>query len=186
MSNLSGEEWWRKHQASYPNSRDVNDLAPEFQQNAVRFIGLLRDGGAGVQVSSTRRNAIRAYLMHYSWRVAHNEIDASDVPSMKGVSIQWDHDNAEASISAARQMVDLFNLAYRPSLTSNHIRGLAIDMNIRWTGDLALGPLPDGSTRSVVDGPRNGADNRTLHEIGDMLSVRKLLSDPPHWSHNGR
>ena len=186
MSNLSGTDWWRKNQAVYPNSKDMSDLAPGFQANVIRFMRLLTDGGARVSVTSTRRNAVRAYLMHYSWCIAHEEIAAAEVPSMAGVDITWDHGNAQASLVAAREMGNLFNLAYRPSLTSNHIRGLAVDLGIRWSGELFLGPLPDGSFRGIVDGRRTGADNRDLHAIGELYDVHKLLKDPPHWSHNGR
>ncbi len=186
MTNLSGKEWWHSNEAKYPNSRDIADLAPEFQESVLRYIRVLREGGASVVVSSTRRNAIRAYLMHYSWCIAHEEVAAADVPGHKGVDIVWDHGNAEQSQKAASDMVALFNLAFKPSLTSNHISGLAIDMRIAWKGDLFLGPLPDGSFRGVNDGPRNGATNRELHEIGAAFGVRKLLRDPPHWSSNGR
>jgi hypothetical protein len=186
MSNLSGKSWWRLNQGKYVNSRDVADLDPDFQEGVVQFIRLLRDAGANVAVSSTLRSPIRAYLMHYSWRIDRGDIDPADVPPKDGVSIEWDHGNEEASRQAAREMVQLFNLAYKPSLTSNHIKGKAIDMTITWTGDLSLGPLPDGSYRQIDDGPRNGALNRDLHEVGALYGVRKMLSDPPHWSYNGR
>lgn len=186
MAALSGKDWWKANQARYPNSRDVNDLAPEFRDDVVRFIRLLRQGGASVAVRSTRRNAIRAYLMHYSWRISHDELPATDVPGHAGVDIEWDHGNEEASRAAAGEMARLFNLAYKPSLTSNHIRGTAVDMTITWNGDLALGPLPDGAYRTISDGPRDGAGNRELHEIGALYGVRKLVKDAPHWSSNGR
>ena len=186
MSELSGKDWWHKNQSRYPNSRDVQDLAAGFQENVVRFTRVLREGGAKVQVSSTRRNPIRAYLMHYSWRLGHEEIAAADIPQMAGVNIEWDHGDEKTSQSTAREMQELFNIAYRPSLTSNHIKGLAIDMDIQWSGDLFLGPLPDGSFQGVVDGRRTGADNRDLHAIGELFDVHKLRKDPPHWSYDGR
>lgn len=186
MSSLSGKDWWHANQARFPNSRDLDDLNPTFRDGVVRFIRLLREGGAAVVVSSTRRNAARAYLMHYSWCIWREELPAADVPPHKAVDIIWDHGNEEASRKAAREMVSLFNIAFKPSLTSNHIRGLAVDMRISWKGDLFLGPLPDGSFCGVAAGPRNGAKNHDLHGIGEMFGVKKLLKDPPHWSSNGR
>ena len=186
MSNLSGREWWIANQSRYPNSRDLNDLQADFGANVTRFVDTLREARATVNIRSTRRNPIRAYLMHYCWRVANGDLDPADVPTKTGVNIKWDHGNDRVSRNAAREMVRLFGLAFRPSLTSNHIRGKAIDMTIRWRGDLFLGPLPNGGFQGIVEGPRNGARNRELHEIGELYGVRKLLSDPPHWSHNGR
>jgi hypothetical protein len=186
MSNLSGRAWWNANQARYPNSRDVNDLHADFRADVARFISVLRNAGARVRIRSTRRNAIRAYLMHYCWRIANRSIDPADVPARVGVDIQWDHGNDRLSRQAAREMVNLFGLVARPSLTSNHIRGRAIDMNIRWRGDLFLGPLPNGGFQGIIGGPRNGVRNRELHEIGELFGVRKLLGDPPHWSYNGR
>jgi hypothetical protein len=186
MSNLSGKDWWKKNQSNYPNSRDVNDLHSDFVDKVQKFISILRAGGAIVNVSSTKRNAIRAYLMHYSWCIANNEISPSDVPKMKGVDINWDHGNNDLSVSAAQEMVELFNLAYKPSLTSNHIKGLAIDMNISWKGDLFIGPLPNNEYRGILDGPKNGVNNRELHEVGELFEVYKMKKDPPHWSYNGK
>lgn len=186
MSSLSGRKWWFANQARFFGSRDINDLAGNFRNSVSQFISVLRDAGANVWIVSTRRNADRAYLMHYSWRIAYGLIDASGVPARPGVDIQWDHGNDKASRRAAQDMVNLFDLHHEASLASNHIRGLAIDMDIIWYGNLCLGPLIDGSIRNIVSEPRNGAYNRELHEIGALFGVRKLLSDPPHWSHDGR
>lgn len=186
MAKLSGRDWWVANQGRFPNSSDVDDLRAGFAEDVKSFIRTLRAAGANVRVRSTRRDARRAYLMHYSWRIANGDIDAADVPKKVGVEIQWDHGDAKASRKAARQMVSLFGLAYRPSLRSNHIRGLAIDMSVRWRRDILLGPLPGGAFQGIVGGPRNGARNRELHAVGERFGVRKLLSDPPHWSRNGR
>src|SRR5260221_490694 len=124
--------------------------------------------------------------MYYSWTIANEEDDPTDVPKKDGVDIVWDHGNKDASIKAAREMAGLFHLAHKPSLKSNHIRGLAVDMDISWKGDLFLGPLPNGKFEGILEGPRNGADNRQLHDMGELFGVIKLISDAPHWSYNGR
>ena len=163
----------------------MEDLEPTFQSNVIKFINMLKEGGAKVTVTSTRRNEIRAYLMHYSWRIANEELDPQAVPLKKGVDISWNHGSIEVSRKGAKEMVNLFGIAFRPSLTSNHIKGLAIDMNITWIGNLSIGPLP-GLGYMEIQGPKDGAKNRELHEVGLRLGVRKLLKDPPHWSSNGR
>lgn len=184
-SNLSGKDWWRANQARYPNSREIDDLEPGFRSRVEDFISSLRYAGATVIVNSTRRNATRAHLMHYSWKVAYGEIDPKDVPKHGNLNIEWDHGDLQKSRKAAEEMVNLFNMAYNASLTSNHIRGKAIDMNISWKGMLVI-TRPASLLKRIESRPRTG-QNRELHEIGaTVFGVRKLVSDPPHWSHNGR
>jgi hypothetical protein len=185
-SNLSGATWWRANQARYPNSRRIEDLEGGFRTNVERFIAAMRKGGATVSVASTRRNATRAHLMHYSWKVAHGEIDPSNVPSVAGLSIQWDHGTSAASRKGAQEMVSLFNMAHVASLTSNHIAGKAIDMSVSWKGDLSIGVPGKLAPVVIRDGPRDGAGSRSLHDVGRTFGVLKLRSDPPHWSVNGR
>jgi hypothetical protein len=184
-SNLSGADWWRSNQAKYPNSREVDDLEPGFRSRVEDFIASLRNAGATVAVSSTRRNAVRAHLMHYCWEVGYGEIDPQDVPKRAGLDIEWDHGDLEKSRQAAKEMVRLFGLAYKASLTSNHISGRAIDMNVSWKDTLVL-TRPAPLLTRIESGPRTG-QNRELHEVGaSVFEVRKLRSDPPHWSYNGR
>ena len=184
-SNLSGKDWWQENQRRYPNSREIDDLEPGFRSRVEDFLGSLRNVGANVSVNSTRRNATRAYLMHYSWKVAYGEIDPGEVPKRAGVNIEWDHGELEASRKAAEEMVKLFNMAHIASLTSNHIAGKAIDMDIKWKGELVL-TRPAPLLTRIEGNPRSG-QNRQLHDIGaEVFGVRKLVSDPPHWSSNGR
>jgi hypothetical protein len=185
-SNLSGSAWWRANQGNYPNSQDIDDLEPGFRARVEDFIGSLRHAGATVLVASTRRNEIRAYLMHYSWQVAHGEIDPKDVPARSGVTIEWDHGDADRSRKGAEEMVQKFGMAHIASLTSNHIKGKAIDMSITWKDTLVLSRPAPLLTR-IESTPRTGNGNRDLHQTGsDVFGVKKLRSDPPHWSYNGR
>ncbi len=182
---LSGKAWWHANQSKYPNSRDVDDLEPGFRSRVEDFIGALRYAGASVNVNSTRRNAVRAHLMHYCWEVAYREIEPGEVPSRAGLDIEWDHGDLERSREAAMEMVKLFHLAFKASLTSNHIKGKAIDMDISWKEALVL-TRPAPLLAKIDTRPRSG-QNRKLHEIGAaVFGVKKLRSDPPHWSSNGR
>jgi hypothetical protein len=183
-SMLSGAAWWHANQAQFGNSHSIGDLIPGFREDVQRFVDAMRAGGATVQISSTRRNKIRAYLMHFSFRVGNGEIAASAVPPEPGCPIIWDHGNAAKSKAAAREMKELFNIAFKPSLTSNHIAGKAIDMTISWEGTLRM---EDGNGNMVdVPPPSPGSLNAKLHRVGATYRVLKLLSDPPHWSTNGR
>lgn len=181
---LSGAKWWHANQAKYPNSAAVGDLASPFRDAAAAFVKALKDTGASVTVSSTRRNRTRAYLMHYCWRVANGSIAPSAVPTVPGCRIQWDHGDLAKSRRAAKKMVDLFAIAYQPSLTSNHIEGRAIDMTIRWNGTISI--RDKTGKQHKLAAPRTGEDNAQLHAIGATYGVKKLLSDPPHWSDDGR
>ncbi len=182
-TNLSGAAWWHANQARFPTSHSINDLASPFRENVQSFFNALIAAGATVQIGSTRRNEKRAYLMHYSWDIAKGLIDPAQVPAKAGVDIRWDHGQLAQSKMAAQAMMDLFDLAHRPSLTSLHISGLAIDMDITWSGTLEVKKKNGDSV--AISAPRDGASNTTLHGIGATYGVKKLASDPPHWSSTG-
>ncbi len=184
LSSLSGAEWWHVNQGRFPNSREVSDLAPAFSQRTNAFIGALRRAGATVRVGSTRRSRARAYLMHYSWQIATGSLLPSEVPIDEETGIQWDHGDLSTSRMAAQEMVDLFRIVHRPSLTSNHISGTAVDMTIDWTDPIRV--VDAKGAAKLIDRPRSAAKNDVLHEVGRSYGVLKLKTDPPHWSHDGR
>jgi hypothetical protein len=184
-ASLSGKDWWHANQAKYPNSRDLADLDPGFRTCVERFLAALRQAGASIEISCTRRDADRAYLMHYSWKVANGQIAPQDVPPRSGVDIEWDHGDLEKSRAAAMEMVRLFRMAHIAALTSNHIRGKAIDMDISWKDTLVMS-RPAPLLARIESRPRSG-QNRELQEIAaTVFGVRKLVSDPPHWSYDGK
>jgi hypothetical protein len=86
-------------------------------------------------------------------------------------------------------MIDGFGLAVPPSstnppaLTSHHIAGLALDMEITWTGTIKI-KKKDGSEESVSF-MSDVNKNVNLHAVGTSYEVRKLVTDAPHWSHDG-
>ena len=181
-SKLSGAAWWHANQAAFPNSAEVSALAPAFAATVTAFLGALRTAGASVEVSATRRNKIRAYLMHYSWRVANGDVRPAEVPGEPGCSIIWNHGDDARSRRGAKEMVDLFGIVFQPSLTSRHILGLAIDMTIDWAGTVKVRNAAGNAVS--LSSPSDGT-NTTLHGVGASYGVFKLVSDPPHWSDNG-
>ncbi|MFE0500324.1 hypothetical protein ACFW0P_06010 [Lysobacter soli] len=175
----SGRQWISR----FPTSQNINDLTPGFASSVARFTAALTASGATVQVNATHRPPERAYLMHYAWRIAREGLDPASVPSMEGVDIDWAHANSRgvtdvtAARQAARDMVDGYRIVFRPSLTSRHTEGRAIDMNIAG----AIG-------RTIVDATgreRTVGSSADLHEIGRSYGVIKLATDPPHWSDDG-
>jgi hypothetical protein len=181
---LSGADWWNANQARYPNSAAVADLIQPFRDNVAAFLKALKDAGAGVTISATRRNPVRAQLMHYSWRVAKGLVAPNKVPALPGLDIRWDHGDLARSKAGAQAMSDLFQIAFEPSLTSRHIEGRAIDMTIGWNGTIKVRDK-QGKPREI-GAPRSGDANTDLHKVGATYGVIKLLSDPPHWSDDGR
>lgn len=179
---LSGAAWWHANQARFPNSADLSALDAGFRLKVDKFLAAMRAAGLKVQVRSTRRNKVRAYLMHYSWKVAKGLLAAGQVPAETGCDIVWDHGNAQASKLGAQQMVDLFNVVYQPALNSRHISGLAIDMDIAWNGQPKI---RDGAGKDVTLGVPADGTNTVLHQVGRSYGVVKNVADRPHWSDNG-
>ncbi len=184
MANLSGKDWVSK----FPTSKEIGALSSPFSGNVKKFVDALHAAKAKVEVSATLRPPARAYLMHYAFKVAQG-LDPAKVPPMPGVDIDWVHKDAsgnadlKASTQAAAEMVSAYDIAYEPALKSHHSEGKAIDMNISWSGDLAIKDAK-GNMVTIKSSPRNGG-NKELHAIGAGYGVIKLVSDPPHWSSDG-
>jgi hypothetical protein len=183
-NDLSGLCWFDRNQKKYSTSTSERDLESGFRTKVEAFLKALKAAGARVTISTTRRPKARAQVMHYAYRVAKRELDPSKVPVIPDVKIVWDHGNKDRSVYGAREMVKAFNIADRPSLTSHHITGKAIDMTISWSGDLSI---IDGKGKTVIikTGPRNG-NNTELHKVGTSYGVKKLVRDKPHWSFDGK
>ena len=181
-ASLSGRSWLQANQARFPNSAMLADLASPFRENVVRFTDSLKAAGAKIRVSATRRNEGRAKLMNACWRIAEGSLKPGDVPAIADCDIKWDHGDDKASRRGAREMVETFGIAFPPSLTSLHILGRAIDMTISWEGTIKVADAR-GALRAV-SAPRDGS-NKVLQAIGASYGVRKLATDPPHWSDTG-
>lgn len=180
MAELSGSVWVSR----FPTSASTNDLVASFQPGVDSFIAALQTGGANVRVSATLRPPERAFLMHYAWKIAHQNLDAATVPAMAGVDIEWVHRhangtvNAGASRVAANVMVAGYGIVYAPALSSRHSEGRAIDMTITgYSGKT----FKNASNMDVVV-----TSSANLNALGATYGVRKLPSDPPHWSDDGR
>jgi hypothetical protein len=182
-ANMSGAAWWHANQAKYPDNSAVADLEPGFRTKVESFLAALAKANATVRIAATRRNLVRGALMHWSFVLANGKVEAKDVPAIAGCTIDWVHADEKASQAAAKEMVALFQIKFQPSLTSLHFKGLAIDMNISWTGTLKIA----GADGTVVEigTPLNGASNTDLHAVGKGYGVIKLLKDKPHWSSTG-
>lgn len=190
MPTKSGKYWVTWANSNALNSSSVSDLDLTFRTKVKAFIKALKDAGATVKVSATKRSDKRAYLFHWSWKISQGKCKPADAKSMNGVDIQWDHGDLAKSKAGALEMVKGFGLAvpprslFAPSLSSNHIDGKAIDMTISWKDDLKV-KNKDG-TETTVTYMQSVNKNTALHKVGESYGVKKLKSDAPHWSYNGR
>lgn len=170
---LSGAQWVSR----FPGSSSTEDLAPNFRSSASNFISALKSAGATVHISATYRPRERAYLMHYSAKIAKGVISPSDVPPMNGVNIEWDHGDAAQSQQAAQSMVNGYGIVFPPALISRHTERAAIDMTI--SGII-------GRTMKNAEGTDiEITSNTILYQVGATYGCHKLLTDPPHWSDDG-
>ncbi|MBH0056273.1 hypothetical protein I6F65_04815 [Pseudoalteromonas sp. SWXJZ94C] len=190
MATKSGKSWVTWANSHAKNSNNVDDLEATFKTGTKAFIKSLKDAGATVNVSATKRSDKRAYLFHWSWKISQGKCKPSDAKKMAGVDIEWDHGDIAKSKAGALEMVNGFGLAVPPrsinppSLTSNHISGKAIDMTIKFTGTIKV-KKKDGTEVSTTFSS-NVNTNKILHSIGESYGVKKLKTDAPHWSYNGR
>ena len=187
----SGASWC----AQYPGSAAVADCAAPFRANLTAFIAALEAAGATVRLSATLRPSNRAFLMHWSYMIAHDNHDPRTVPARTGVDIAWVHNDAQgaydavASKAAAQAMVAGYGMTALntpPALESKHISGLAVDMTISWTGDLTINNQ-SGTAVVIKTAPRTGM-NADLATVGATYGVIKFVggaTDAPHWSDDG-
>jgi hypothetical protein len=189
MATKSGTFWVSWADTHAKNSDKISDLTEPFRANVEAFVKALTDAGATVKVRTTKRSDKRAYLFHWAWKIGLGKAKASDATTMVGVDIEWDHGNDADSKKGAKEMIDGFGLAVPPASTnapstkSKHISGTAIDMDIKWAGQLDV-KKKDGTSVSVPFLTNVNA-NAKLHAVGASYGVKKLTTDAPHWSDNG-
>jgi len=183
---LSGAQWAQR----FPGSRSPQDLAAPFRGYVEAFLAAMAAANIRVRIAATLRPRERAYLMHWSWKIARGKVDPADVPALPGVPIIWTHPTPKDSVRAAQDMVAAFGMSglrAAPALASLHIDGRAIDMTISWRGTVRI---RDANGKEVVLDrlPRSGM-NPQLIAVGATYGVIKFVggsSDKPHWSATGR
>lgn len=164
-------------------STSLEDLSFPFRNSAKAFAKAIKDSGATIEIANTLRPPERVYMMHYSFRVAREGLAPGDVPPFAGIGVDWVHYTPTLSVKAAQELVDAYDIAYKPSLMSNHTIGRAVDWSIEWTKPIKIKDI-DGNL-VTIDQPRNGVDNEDLWAIGEGYGVYKLPPDAPHWSFDG-
>jgi hypothetical protein len=190
----SGKYWVTWADTNAKGSQDADDLEDSFKENAKTFIKALEDGKATVSVGETKRDEKRAYLYHWSWLIALDKAKPSAATAKTGVDIEWDHGDAAKSKAGAQEIVDGFGLAVppkstnAPALDSNHIRGKAIDITIKWTGKATFKKkdAKKDDPGVEIDYKEDVNSNTQLIDLGKTYGLIKLTTDAPHWSVDGR
>lgn len=183
---LSGKQWV----ARFPDAKTNDGIEDGFRAGCEAFIQAVREAGGTVTISSTRRPDERAYLMHFAWRVFKQTINPQNVTGHPRVNIEWVHRKTDGSVdlaasrAAAKAMVFAYDIAFPPARKSRHTEGRAIDMTIKWKGNLVI-KKRDSSTMTITGAPRNGF-NLALRRVGKTYGITKHPKDPPHWSTDGR
>ncbi|NEW05753.1 hypothetical protein GK047_06935 [Paenibacillus sp. SYP-B3998] len=176
-SGVSGKRWVQE----FPGSSSVSDLSSTFKPKVEKFVKAMKDAGISVTINATLRPKERAYLMHYSFKIANGQISPKNVPALAGVNITWLHSQDDASFTkskaGAKEMVSAYGIVAAPALDSDHIRGNAIDMN---------SPVTKSTTIKKADGTNTTITSYDgLVAVGKTYGVYHLLpvaSDPVHWS----
>lgn len=150
--------------AEFATERTTASLRKPFRAHVQDFIAALEQGrrtpqGARcrVRITATRRPEQRAWLMRQAWDIVKSKKDPAKITPRADIPIEW-------SRTGAQEMFDTYELVARPSLTSRHIEGRAVDMTIEgWPG-----------TRAELDA------------FGREFGCFPLAGDPVHWSDDGR
>lgn len=196
---------------TFPEITEKEKLEEPFKAKWLAFSDALEAAGAFVDINSTLRSLGRAYMMHYCERVANGTIKPWEVPDgivslgqdTGPVGMEWSHTTDDGRVDvakskrAASQMMRLFEIAYPASLTSNHVKGKAIDVYIEWTGTLKIqekdskdkdGKTVAGKEHEIKSTPRHGgtksepAGNKELRAVAETYGIYKNIKDAPHWS----
>ena len=165
-TTLSGKDWCSKFLEPSTEEGKLSQLSPDFQRRARGFINELRSKNYTVTVTSAVRPAERAYLMHYAWEIAKNNLDPKDVPSKPGVNINWVHPTLAESKKAAQSMVDTYGMVSHAALETDHTKGNAMDITI------------NGSKTPPKEAISIGKDTWKIMWGGDWSGSDY---DPVHW-----
>ena len=193
---LSGPEWVER----YPASDKLVDLDTAFGNQVSRFINALEKAGANVEILATSWPPERAYLMHFAWLIANEELDPRQVPPLEEIefdtdvssdlAFDWWHGTLDASQKAAEEMLKTLGIAeveQTPPLASKHVTGEAIDMRITWGGPTLLIADPLGEEIEIIGGPRDEThpELMALGAAYGVIHYGEPDDDAVHWSVDG-
>ncbi len=179
----AGRAWTKR----CPTQKTTASLVQPFRRHLQQVITLAEAAGAVVVILATSRPYARAWLMHYAWRIDQQGLDPAVVPVFDGpgglaeVPIAWTREGA-------REMVEAYDLVYRPSLTSHHIphaEGAGVhasDMTVHFPHAVTL---VDANGAQVAIAAGEGDTDPAFWAFARTFGVLKLEKDVGHWSDDG-
>jgi hypothetical protein len=201
-----GPEWTARYRT--PTERDamIEDMRQErpdsdFADRIAMLLAELEAAGGEVYLASANRYPERGYLMWGAF-ILSRAADEAEVDAVVAkldernaswgldIPISWRHpDGWEATIEAARQMADTYDVVYATeggARSSNHYGAVAVDVVAIGLPRRVTLTAPDGATRSFLlthpDEPRDlSLTPRMIDWIETHYGLRKLNSDYPHW-----
>ena len=181
------KSWNRK---APEDTRGVPGLESGFRAKVTAFIKAMEAAGLKVHIVGAARTRERAYLMRCAYLIYDGKYDVvvSELAQKPGaIDIDWEEIRESAGdeqgfkdfavLLAGRLGIGL-DLSKAPSLHSNHIKGLAVDMVIDgWKG--ATVEVADVNGNKI---PTKGVED--LGKVGDTYDVHHFPTsgEPYHWS----
>ena len=169
---------------------DIEKLTGNFKTKAKEVVEGLRKAGIGVEITATLRSKARAAFMHYARNTFCGEKDIAKISEellkrQYGVTVTGTREQAE---KAVKEFKITNNGKATVSLTSNHLEGRAIDMELtglKKGASVTIGnktmTIQEGNSQEVML-------NETLKEnkYEGFQWSRLSINDRVHWSPNGK
>jgi len=198
----SGVSWVAK----FPASTDLGMLEATFGKDLQAFINAMKEGGIGVNISTTYRPPERSYLMHWCQQIADGKISPDKVkpfvPEIEGdgpVNIDWAHlgsdgkPDLEAAKKAAEQMRAKFligiNAVAKPYHSNHNFRkAKAVDMTLspKWGfGKVVKNKIGDKQKIETKDDLFDVGNSYGIVHFDLRPNKSKKQKDDVHWSRTG-
>jgi hypothetical protein len=178
-------ESWNTKFKQYPH--DLSSLEKDFGSKVAEFKEAMEAAKIKVDVNGARRSKERAYLMRCAYLIHHGnyatvEKEMNLRPS--DVDIDWKETRKSIGDSALKEFAELLagvlgvglDLSPAPSLPSNHINGLAVDLKITGFEGKNVAEFRGGEKRIEAF--------KDLEEVGATYGVYHFRTgcEPYHWS----
>jgi hypothetical protein len=187
-------EYWNRQIPE--DTSGVAGLDKDFGPKVTAFKAAMEAAGISVHVVGAKRSKARAYLMRCAYLIYKSHGKYADVKGEldkkpDGVHIDWEEIRKTAvdeqgfkdfaALLSGKLKIGL-DFSQAPSLNSNHIHGLAVDMVVEgWDGKIVEAVDPHGVKTSVPV-----KTFKDLQKVGDSYGVHHFPKngEPNHWSIN--
>ena len=161
----------------YPAYSGTNGLTSSFKAKADGFIAALKSKGYAVTISSGYRSQGRQWLAYYSAQIKTGKISYTNVPKC---SFDPFLDNVKWSLEFAKSFLSTYHFGdtVGAPTSSNHTKGLAIDIDIK-KGGISMGK---GNTAM----PEDVIKLATSYGLKWGRTAQNNANEWMHWSETGK